>query len=559
MNTVTKLLQALYAGLIVGLAGWQLHQLFFFIDMDRVRELLAIVLLGILAEWLAVPFPFGQLSGGFALILATYALFGPAAAVWVAGVSTLFGQGIANRGNPILTTFFNAGQYVLAAIAAGWLCQWYTAVGAGELSDYLPLLVFSVCFLLANHLLVFFYLLPKRRQYPGQSWLDAMKWDSLTYLVTVPLGLLIVMVYPYTGLIGLFTLFFSVFILQLIMRHYVRLNVANKELKVFYEVANYLENNPSPEDLLEYIMIRARNVFSFHAGVAYLQSGQRNVFTPVASSGYYARKVNQAQIFHGQGVVGEAIEARTPEIIDDCRQDPRTKNEDGWCRFMRSLLIVPLLSGEEELGVVVLGERRPLAFDEKHIRIMSVLCRQTVLTLEKSVIASRMAHAATLDNLTGMLNAAEFFQLFRDMVTEGSDPLPMGIIMFDVDRMQRVNDHYGREAGDMLLRELSSIIGRFATEGDLAARFGGEEFILVLDRVTGRELMNLAYSIRNRVMDHSFLNSLDRNARITISAGIAEFPQDASDAAILLNLVQKTLKKAQKKGNNQVLSASTER
>ena len=553
-----RLLQVLYAGIIAGLAGWQLYQLFFFLDMDRVRELLVLVVLGIMAEWLAVPFPYGQLSGGFALILATYSLFGPAAAAWVAGLATLFGQGVANRGNPLLTTLFNAGQYVLAAVAAGWVCKWYyDALGVNESSFMLPLLIYSLCFLLVNHFLIYFYLLPKRRPYPGQTWLDAFRWDGLTYLITVPLGMLISMVYPYSGLTGVLLLFFSVLILQLILRHYVRLSVANMELKVFYEVSAFLENNPPPEKLLEYILIRVRNVFSFHAGVAYLVSEQRNVFTPVASSGHYAKRVNQAQVFYGQGVIGEVVADKTPAIINDSKGDPRARKEIGWCQIMRSVLIIPLLSDGEPLGVIVLGERRPQAFDDKHIHIMSVLGRQTVLALEKEVIAARMAHAATLDPLTGMLHPTAFFLSFHEIIASGDESTPRGIILFDVDRLQRVNDNYGREAGDVVIKELSVIIKRFVASGDLAARFGGDEFVLVLDRITGRELVNLAYDIRNRIMNHYFLSSLNKSARITVCAGVAEYPEDAKSSEALLKLVQRALKSAQSKGNNQVVTTAS--
>ncbi|HBC94942.1 MAG TPA: GGDEF domain-containing protein, partial [Pelotomaculum sp.] len=100
--------------LVVSLAVWQLCRLFPSLDLDQTGELLVIIFLGVLAELLAVSFPHGQLSGSFTLIIATFLIYGPAATAWVSGVATVFGQGIANRGNPLRTTLFNTGQYVLA-------------------------------------------------------------------------------------------------------------------------------------------------------------------------------------------------------------------------------------------------------------------------------------------------------------------------------------------------------------------------------------------------------------------------------------------------------------
>lgn len=555
---VKGLLQILYVGLVAGLAGWQLYLLIPALDMDHIRELLAIILLGVLAEWLAVPFPNGQLSGGFILVLSTYLIFGPAATAWVAGLSTLFGQGIANRGNPVLTTVFNAGQYVLAAVAAGYIYQ--LCGGQPDSSGFalvFPLLAFTICYMGVNHLLIYFYLLPKRQQNPGQGWLDAIQWDGLTYLFTVPLGLLIAMIYDYIGLTGVVLLFSSVLAMQLIMRHYVHLHVANRELKTFYDAANFLENNPEPSVFLEFILRRARNVFSYHSGVAYLLSGTRNSFAPVAATGQYAKYLKETMVLRDEGVVGFSIRSKTPVIISDCRNDPRTENEPGFCQVMRSLLIVPLLSGEEELGVIVLGEKKPLAFNEIHLHIMTVLGGQAALAAEKTVLAGRLIHAASLDVLTGLFNSGAFLQSISTICqSKEENNTATGLLLIDVDQFKKVNDQYGRAAGDLVLAELAVILRTAARSGDLVARYGGNEFAVILSDVSGQHLINIAGSLRDEIREHYFLRKNDRHVRISVCIGVAEFPQDAGNADGLLNAAQSALYKAQKDGKNRVVAAA---
>src|SRR5450830_510831 len=259
------------------------------LELDSVRELLAIVALGMMAECLAVPFANGKLSGAFVLVLSTFLIYGPAAAAWVSGLATMFGQGIANRGNPLRTVLFNAGQYVLALVAADWLFTISGGIhGLLQAVNVLLLLVFTVSYIIVNHILVYLYLLPNRHSMAGRtSWLESIKWDLLTYLFAVPLGILIAMMYGFIGLMGILLLFFSILALQLILRFYVRLQVTNRELTAFYKVAKILEGKPESTKVMEEILINAKKAIPFRTGVAYLCPDEGAPYLPVAVTGPY--------------------------------------------------------------------------------------------------------------------------------------------------------------------------------------------------------------------------------------------------------------------------------
>ncbi|OPY58064.1 MAG: Phytochrome-like protein cph2 [Pelotomaculum sp. PtaU1.Bin035] len=558
MRSKRGVIHFLYIWFIVGLAVWQLYLLFPALDIDRGRELLAIILLGVLAEWLSVPFPHGQLSGGFTLVLSTFLIFGPAAAAWVSGLSAVLGQGTANRGNPMRTTIFNACQYVLAVVAAGHVFELSGGEPglAGAVSIF-PLVAFTVCYIVINHLLVYFYLLPKRLHFPHSAWQDAVKWDGLTYLFTIPLGLLTVMVYNYTGLTGILMLFSSVLAFQFILRYYIRLQVTNRELTAFYDVAMFIEKNPKPAEVLNFILKSAGRAFSFHTGVAYLHSGERDTFMPAAVSGPFSRQLHSTAVYRGEGIFGQSLTNREPEIIFDSRTDPRTRNEAGLCQVLRSLLIIPLLSGKESLGVIVLGEKRPMAFDEKHLHIMTILGRQAAITVENSVLTGRLEHIVSRDALTGFYNSGTFYKTVSEICeSAGESGAAAGLIIIDVDQFGIFNERYGRPAGDWLLAELAGIIEGEMRGDDIVSRCGGDEFALLLPGACGHRLLNYAENIREEIRGHYFLEKVGRQARITVSIGVAEFPRDAGDAAGLFKATQRALEKAKKDGRDQVAAAA---
>jgi diguanylate cyclase (GGDEF)-like protein len=544
--------------LVIILAIWQLCHLFASLDLDQTGELLVIIFLGVLAEWLAVSFPHGQLSGSFTLIIATFLIYGPAATAWVSGLATVIGQGIVNRGNPLRTTLFNTGQYVLAAVAAGLAFQLCGgAPGLVSLPNALPLGAFTVTYIVVNHLLVYLYLQPKRRRMPHLAWFDTVKWDVLTYLFTVPLGLLVAMIYPFVGLTGALLLFISVLVLQVILRYNVRLQVTNKELTAFYETARYLDENPGPVKILEHVLKSARKAIIYHSAAAYFRSGEKDTFLPAALAGPYAKQLRSTAVYTGEGITGWVIANREPEIIYDTRLDTRTRNDTGLCQVMRSLIVAPLCAGRETLGVVVIGEKRPLAFDENHLHFIAVLCSQAAVAVENSVLHERLGQALSRDNLTGLMTFTSFVEMAKRVCNSaGEAGYPVGMLLVDIDRFKIYNRRYGRMAGERVLAEMAMLVEEGSRKDDLIARYGGDEFALLLPGAEESRLISMAEDLRERVRDHAF-RCAGVGTRITVSIGLAEFPRDAGDLAGLLIACQRALDKAGEAGGNRVVAASS--
>ena len=141
-----------------------------------------------------------------------------------------------------------------------------------------------------------------------------------------------------------------------------------------------------------------------------------------------------------------------------------------------------------------------------------------------------LENQATTDSLTGICNRRKFLELLQMKIQEARRyAMPLALIFFDIDHFKTVNDTYGHEAGDHVLQELSSIVASMVRQTDIFARFGGEEFVVLVhknDVRTGREL---AEKIRLNVEQHNF----PQIGTVTCSFGVAQFyPDDTAETFI---------------------------
>jgi diguanylate cyclase (GGDEF)-like protein len=548
----------LYTWLVIFFGWGSLFRLFGALDLDLSREFLIMIALGVLAEWLAVSFPQGQLSGGFSVVLASYLIYGPAPAAWISALAILISQGIVNRGNPLRAALFNAGQYALALLIADYFfikAGGYHAEVLG-MAGLLPLLAFIVAYFVLNHLLVYIYLLPGRRRYPLLAWMDALRWDGFTYLFSVPFGVVMSMIYSQTGITGSFLLFLPMLVVQFVLRLYIHVELANRELFALYQVAKKLGGRLSVEEIMELVLKEARRVIAYHTGVVYLWSEEKKCYTAARAAGAFADQLYRTSIEKGEGFIGWVMENRQAEIVYDAKADPRLKKETGLFQVYRSLLIIPLTAETETSGVFVLGEKRPLAFDEHHLHTLAIIGGQAAIAVANVLLVRRLENSANSDPLTGIYNHRYFFQRVDVEYRRAKEAgLPLGLIMLDVDSFKNINDRLGHQTGDQILIELARLIRDAVGEAGLVARYGGEEFIVLLPGHGEEKAIAVAENLRQSVRSHYFeVDNLPRQVRVSL--GVAVYPVHALSVTGLVKKADQALYQAKEAGKDRVMVTS---
>jgi len=535
LRKVRRLPFAIYTWLVIGLGVGLLCYTFPLLNLDLGRELLIMIGFGMLAEWLAVTFPQRQLTGGFAVILATYLIYGPVPAAWVNALAALLGQGVANRGRPLRTTIFNAAQYVPVLLGANFL---YIMAGGspGREVDWDNgrfLVLFIFLYYLLNQLFVHIYTLPVREGYPLLRWPDSLLWDSFTYLLNVPFGILMAFLYHYMGIYGTLLLFIPMLALQFVLRVYLQLVQANRELRMLYEVAWRLGGNSNLKEIFDMLLRESRQVINFGDGVIYLWSKDQKCYLVEAVLGTHSELLRISMIQQGQGFLGRVAESGEYHLVDDTREDERTSGDMGFIQLHLSLVVIPLMAGSEVLGLMVLGDKRPGFFEEKHVHVLTILGRQAAEAIANVQLGCRLDQAVISDELTGLYNYRYFYHRAQGELERARRfGEHISLVMLDIDNFKHVNNRYGLLAGDTVLVGVAGVIRDQMRDCDLAARYGGDEFAVLLPQTGPVEAKHVADRLRLAVRECVFEVD-DNRLYVRVTSSIATFPDGAADVDAL--------------------------
>jgi diguanylate cyclase (GGDEF)-like protein len=217
---------------------------------------------------------------------------------------------------------------------------------------------------------------------------------------------------------------------------------------------------------------------------------------------------------------------------------------------VRSVLAVPLLVGERVVGVLSLQSRRPRAYDEHQLSVLATIAQQAAVAVEN-------AHhytLATIDSLTGLHLRDYFFRRFEEEYTRVKRYAgTFSILMLDLDGFKEINDHHGHLAGDRYLRALGAAIRTRMRGADLACRYGGDEFCILLPETDLAGARPIAERLR-LALARLVVDVEGASLRTTVSIGIATYPEhDTGEIKGLLLRADQALYQAKRAGRDRVV------
>jgi len=330
------------------------------------------------------------------------------------------------------------------------------------------------------------------------------------------------------------------------------------------EMSDFLQSCFTLEEARSIITRYARHLFPAESGALFLIGDSQRMLEAVA---VWGDKLNGQQLF--QPADCWALRRGQTYQAGDEPSEVRCSHVDD--RLWGPYVCIPIMGQGETLGLMHLqsgslfGGSQGKTTDphslpenswKSRYRLAVTMAKHVGLAIANLKLRETLRNQAIRDPLTGLFNRRHMEEtLEREILRAARRKTPVGLIMIDIDHFKDFNDSFGHAAGDAVLREVASLLQEQTRGEDLACRYGGEEVTLVLSEASLEDALQRAEQLRQEAKHLNVYHGQQALGAITLSLGVAVFPQHGATVEALLRAADGALYRAKAQGRDRVVAA----
>ncbi len=321
---------------------------------------------------------------------------------------------------------------------------------------------------------------------------------------------------------------------------YEQSNMLVTELRLINEITKRLNQSLRVSDIFQYACKELIDVF--HADFACILELDRKERTFVVQATNLEDMLTDSfEIDYG--FAGLLHRTKEPVIVSDYSHNARIESKLMKATGSRSLIASPILVNEEVVGAVLVTHGEPNYFTYENYKLLLLLSGHIGLAIMKAQLHAELNRMVITDNLTGLYARRYLDEQVHSMQSKDARG---ALIVVDIDDFKLVNDTYGHQIGDQILKQVSAIVRSCIRDTDIAARWGGEELAIYLPQLTLEQTERVAERIRSRV-------ERETDPAVTVSCGIAEWSRADEKVSVesLFYKADMALYSAKNNGKNQ--------
>ncbi|MBL8050511.1 MAG: diguanylate cyclase [Anaerolineales bacterium] len=323
-------------------------------------------------------------------------------------------------------------------------------------------------------------------------------------------------------------------------------------LSIIQNISRTISSSLEKATIANQVVTELKEAFGYtHISIYMLE----NDYLHLAAEMGYPKEMVIEKIHISQGVSGRAIRTKMVQFIEDTNQEDHFLRADN---AITSEICVPLLKEDSVLGTLNIEADSTQKLTQTDVAILTAIASPLAIAIDNARLHEQIKKMATTDAVTGLSNRHIFEQALAGEV-ERAHRLGMNVslIIFDIDSFKEYNDAYGHPAGDARLKGMAEIIKNNLRKYDIAARYGGDEFAIILSNSNEQNAHAFAMRLHEAAQIGAPQNLDKQDAGgYTLSIGVATFPQDATNHIELLLAADHAALRAKHLGKNRIQLAS---